>query len=87
LSDIIYDHRAVGVAVVHGCQRLVTLLACRVPYLELDCRCFIECDGLGEEGGADGRFSIVVELILKRRLSVSELYEIMLWWLFAAGIP
>lgn len=64
LGDIIDDDGAVGVSVVHGRQRLVALLACRVPDLELD-RCgFVEGDGLCQEGGANGGLPVVVELVL-----------------------
>lgn len=35
-----------------------------IPDLELDRRVLIEGDGLGEEGGADGGFPVVVELVL-----------------------
>jgi hypothetical protein len=66
LCDIIDDDGAVCVAVVHGGERLVALLAGRVPDLELDGCVLIEGDGLGEEGGADGGFSVVVELVLTR---------------------
>jgi hypothetical protein len=64
LGDIVYDDGAVGVAVVHGSQRLVSLLARGVPYLELDGCGIIEGDCLGEEGGANGGFSIIIELVL-----------------------
>lgn len=66
MGDIVDDDGAVGVAVVHGSQRLVSLLTCRVPDLKLDRGCVIEGDGLGEEGGADGGFSVVVELVLQK---------------------
>ena len=64
LCDVIDYDGAVCVPIVHGCQRLVSLLACRVPYLKLDCGGFVEGDCLGEESGADGRFSVVIELVL-----------------------
>ena len=64
LCDVVYDDGAVGVSVIHGCKGLVALLAGGVPDLELDCGGFIEGDGLGEEGSADGRLSVVVELVL-----------------------
>ncbi len=54
LCDVVNDNCAVGIAVVHGCERLVTFLACSVPNLELDGCGFVERDCLGEEGGADG---------------------------------
>lgn len=66
LCDIINDDCAVCVPVVHRCKRLVPLLACRIPYLELDSRGIVEGDGLCEEGSSDSRFSVVVELILEK---------------------
>jgi hypothetical protein len=54
LCDVVDHDGAVCVPVVHGREGLVPLLACRVPYLKLDGSGFVESDGLGEEGGADG---------------------------------
>ena len=68
LCDVIDDYGAVCVSVVHGCERLVALLSCCVPDLEFDCRLFVQGKGLCEESGADGGFSIVVELILVARV-------------------
>lgn len=66
LGDIVDYHSAVGIPVVHGGERLVSFLACSIPYLELHrCR-FIEGDSLGEESGADGRLPVVIELILDK---------------------
>jgi hypothetical protein len=70
LGDVIYNHGAVGVPVVHGCERLVALLACRVPDLKLDGCGFVEGDGLGQERSADGGFSVVVELVLSKSAAV-----------------
>lgn len=64
LCDIVYNNSAVCVPVVHGRQRLVALLTSSIPYLKLDCCVLVEGDGLGKEGSADGRFSVVVELVL-----------------------
>lgn len=64
LRYIVNDYGAVGVSVVHGCQGLVSLLTGGIPDLELDCSILVERDGLSEEGGADGRFSKRVELVL-----------------------
>lgn len=66
MCDIIDDNGAVGISVVHRGQRLVSLLSCSIPYLKFYCRGIVKGYGLSEEGGADGRFSIVIELILKR---------------------
>ena len=68
LCDIVDDYCAVGVPVVHGCERFVTFLTCRVPYFEFD-RCgIIKSDGLGKESGADGGFPVIIKLILWRTL-------------------
>lgn len=64
LCYVIDDDGAVGVTVVHGRERLVAFLAGGVPYFELDGCGVVEGDGLSEEGGADGGFSVVVELVL-----------------------
>lgn len=64
LSDIINDNGAVGIAIVHGGQRLVPLLAGRIPNLEFDGRVFIEGDGLCQESRADSGFPVRVELVL-----------------------
>lgn len=66
LSDIIDDHCAIGVSVVHRGQRLISLLACCVPYLELYGCVLVKRYGLCEESGADCRFAIVVELIFHK---------------------
>lgn len=63
LCDIVDDNGAVRVAVVHGCQGLVTLLAGRIPDLELHRGVLIQRDGLCEEGSANGGFSVGIELI------------------------
>ena len=65
LCDVVDDDGAVGVAVVHGREGLVALLASRVPDLKLDCGGLVEGDGLGEECGADGGLPVVVKLILR----------------------
>lgn len=64
LSDVVDYDGAVGIAVVHGGQRLVALLTSGIPNLELDGGRVIEGDCLSEESGADGGFPVVVELIL-----------------------
>jgi hypothetical protein len=64
LCDVVDDDGAVCVSVVHGGEGLVALLACGIPDLKLDGGVFIEGDGLGQEGGADGGFPVVVELVL-----------------------
>lgn len=67
LCDVVDDDGAVRIPVVHGRQGLVPLLPSRIPNLKFDGRVFIEGDGLCEEGGADGRFSVRVELVLRFR--------------------
>jgi hypothetical protein len=64
LCNIVYYDGAVCISVVHGRERLVALLASRIPDLELYSCVLVEGNGLGEEGGADGRFSVVIELVL-----------------------
>lgn len=64
LSNVVDYDGAVGIAVVHGSQRLVALLTCGIPDLELDGSRVIEGDCLGEESGADGGFPVVIELVL-----------------------
>lgn len=64
LCDIVDDHGAVRIPVVHGRQRLVSLLPGRVPDFKFHCRVLVERDGLCEEGGANSRFSVRVELVL-----------------------
>lgn len=64
LCDVVDYHGAVRIPVVHRRQRLVPFLPGRIPNLEFDCRVLVEGDGLCEEGGADGRFSVRVELVL-----------------------
>ena len=65
LCDVVDYYGAVCVTVVHGCEGFVAFLAGCVPYFEFDGCGVVEGDGLGEEGGADGGFSVVIELILK----------------------
>lgn len=69
LRDIVYNNGTVGISVVHGGQRLVSLLAGRIPNLELDRRVLIEGDGLSEESRANGGFSEGVKLILTASLA------------------
>lgn len=71
MCNVVDNNGAVGVAIVHGRERLVALLAGRVPDLKLDCGVLVERDGLGEESGADGGFSERVELVLGRRSASS----------------
>lgn len=65
LCDIVYYNCAVGIAVVHGCQRLVAFLSGSIPDFKLDSGVLVEGNGLGEEGGADGGLSVRIELILQ----------------------
>jgi hypothetical protein len=69
LRDIVYNNGTVGISVVHGSQRLVSLLAGGIPNLELDRRVLIEGDGLSEESRSNGGFSEGVELILTASLA------------------
>lgn len=47
LSDVVDYYGTVGVAIVHGRQRLIALLAGCIPYLELDCGGVVQRYGLG----------------------------------------
>lgn len=65
MSDVVNNDGAVGVAVVHGCQGLVSFLAGSIPNLEFDRGCVVKRNRLRKESGADGRFSVVIELVLE----------------------
>lgn len=69
MSDVIDNHSAVGVAIVHRSQRLIALLASSIPDFELDCGGIIEGDSLCQEGGSDSRLAIIIELVLTERLA------------------
>lgn len=64
MGDVIDDNGTVGVSIVHRGQRLISLLTSGVPNLELDCSALVEGNSLRQEGGADGRFPVVIELVL-----------------------
>lgn len=64
LCYVVNNNGAVGITVVHGRKRLVALLSCSIPYLELDGSIIIQGDRLGEERSADGRLAVIIELIL-----------------------
>jgi hypothetical protein len=64
LRNIVHNHGAVGIAIVHGSQGLVSFLTSGIPNLELDCGVLVQGNGLSKEGGADGGFAERVELIL-----------------------
>lgn len=70
LRDIIYNNGTVGISVVHGGKRLVSLLSGRIPNLKLDRRVLIEGDGLSKESRSNGGFSEGVELILTIKLAI-----------------
>lgn len=83
MCDIVDDDGAVRISVVHGRQGLVSFLASRVPDLEFDSSVLVERNGLCEEGGTDGGFSVGVELVLYIRLAWGSGLEP---WLGMAGI-
>ena len=66
LSNVVYYNGAVCVAVVHGCQGLVAFLSGGIPYFKLDGCGVIEGNGLGEKGGTDSRFTVIVKLVLDK---------------------
>ena len=53
LGDIIDNNGAVGITIIHGGQRLISLLPGGIPYLKFDCRTFIERYCLSEESGSN----------------------------------
>lgn len=53
LCDIVDNDGAVGVSVIHGCQRLVSLLTSGIPYLKFDCGVLVQRYSLSQESGAD----------------------------------
>ena len=63
LRYIIDDNSTIRIAIVHRGEGFVPLLPRGIPYFEFDRGGVVEGDGLGEEGGADGGFSVVVELV------------------------
>ena len=66
LCDIVNNNCTVCVPIVHRCKRLISFLACRIPYFKLDSGSIVQGDGLSEEGSPDSRFSVVIELILEK---------------------
>ena len=64
MCNIVHDNGAVGIPVVHRRERFVALLAGRIPYLKFDRGMVVQGDCLRQKSGPDGRFSIVVKLIL-----------------------
>ena len=64
LGDIIYDHRAVGVSVVHGGKRLISFLSGSIPYLKFDGCVIVQGDSLCKESCTYRRLSVIIKLIL-----------------------
>lgn len=64
MGDVVDNNCTVGVSVVHRRQRFISFLPSGIPYLELHSCALVKGDGLGEERGTDGRFPIIIELIL-----------------------
>ena len=65
LGDVVDHNCAIRVAIVHRGQGLVSFLTSSVPYLKFDRRALVEGYRLGEKGGTDRRFPIIVELVLQ----------------------
>ena len=63
IRNVVNDDGGLGAPIVHGRERVVALLARRVPDLELDGG-VVDLDCLREEGGADGALLELVELAL-----------------------
>jgi len=70
LGDVIDHNSTVGVSIVHRSQRLISFLTSSIPYFELDRGALVEGDGLCQEGGADGRLTVIIELVLGGLVSV-----------------
>jgi len=64
MGYVVDYHSAIRVTIVHWRKGFIPLLPRRIPDFEFHGRLLVEGDGLGEEGGADGGFSVVVELVL-----------------------
>jgi hypothetical protein len=71
LGDVIDDHSAVGIPIVHRSQGLIPFLASGIPDFELDRSGIIEGDCLCQEGGSDCRLAVIIELVLNRAVSIS----------------
>lgn len=70
LSNIVDNNCTIGISVIHRRERFISFLPSCVPYLKLYCCALVERDGLGEERGTDGRFPIIIELILEYILAI-----------------
>lgn len=66
LCYVVDNNSAMSITIVHGRQRFVSFLTSGIPYFELDSCILIECDGLGEEGSANCRFAVIIELVLDK---------------------
>jgi hypothetical protein len=78
LRNIVYNNSAVGVSIVHGSERFVSLLASRIPDLKLDSCVLVQRDGLCKERSTDGGFAERVELILDNKLATKDSCEMKL---------
>lgn len=78
MGDVIDNHGAVGISIVHWGQRLIPLLASGIPDFELDRGGIIEGDGLCEEGGSNCRLAVIIELVLNRAVNISGLMYVRL---------
>lgn len=79
LGDVIDHNGTVGVSIVHRSQRLISLLASSIPDFKLDRGALVEGDGLCQEGSADGRLSVIIELVLDGPVSIMFLSGISRW--------
>lgn len=63
LRDIVDYDSTVGISVVHGRKRFISLLSCRVPYLKFDRSILVQGYCLSEKCCTDRRFPVIVKLV------------------------
>ena len=64
LRDVVDNDGTIRIPIIHGRQRFVPLLPRSIPYLKFHRGVLVERDGLGQKRGADGRLSVIIELVL-----------------------
>ena len=78
MCDVVNNYGTIGIPVVHRREAFISLLPCCVPYLEFHRCLIIEGDSLSEEGCADRRLSVVIELILRWAVSTVKIVRMAL---------